>query len=198
MTHSTACNRLLPFQNSIIRKERIPFQLVGGYRGEPGNGYLDIREGTFVHEQPHHPYFLEGKESAITSQLLKVMQPDLMLTLNITRELVQLMGGAVGMTSTPGQGSTFWMELPFETPADEPSEPEPRLGGRVIVLGGRDQTARLAATVEDFGCEVRCVATVESGYMTKDLALLIGPDQPWLSTTGFLDKIDENLKKAMG
>jgi isocitrate dehydrogenase len=43
-----------------------------------------------------------------------------------------------------------------------------------------------------------CVATVENGYMTKDLALLIGPDQPWLSTTGFLDKIDENLRKAMG
>ena len=42
-----------------------------------------------------------------------------------------------------------------------------------------------------------CVATVESGFMTKDLALLIGPDQPWLSTTGFLDKIDENLKAAM-
>ncbi len=42
-----------------------------------------------------------------------------------------------------------------------------------------------------------CVATVESGYMTKDLALLIGPDQPWLSTSGFLDKIDENLREAM-
>ena len=42
-----------------------------------------------------------------------------------------------------------------------------------------------------------CVATVENGYMTKDLALLIGPDQPWLSTTGFLDKIDENLRMAM-
>lgn len=34
-----------------------------------------------------------------------------------------------------------------------------------------------------------CVDTVESGFMTKDLALLIGPDQPWLSTTGFHDKI---------
>ncbi len=43
-----------------------------------------------------------------------------------------------------------------------------------------------------------CIETVESGYMTKDLALLVGPDQKWLSTTGFLDKIDENLKKAMG
>jgi len=43
-----------------------------------------------------------------------------------------------------------------------------------------------------------CIETVESGYMTKDLSLLIGPDQPWLSTTGFLDKVDENLQKAMG
>lgn len=42
-----------------------------------------------------------------------------------------------------------------------------------------------------------CVDTVEAGYMTKDLALLVGPDQKWLSTTGFLDKIDEKLKKAM-
>ena len=42
-----------------------------------------------------------------------------------------------------------------------------------------------------------CVDTVEAGYMTKDLALLVGPDQKFLSTTGFLDKIDENLKKAM-
>jgi isocitrate dehydrogenase len=42
-----------------------------------------------------------------------------------------------------------------------------------------------------------CIDTVESGFMTKDLSLLIGPDQPWLSTTGFLDKVDENLQKAM-
>jgi isocitrate dehydrogenase len=45
--------------------------------------------------------------------------------------------------------------------------------------------------------EAVCIQTVESGFMTKDLALLIGADQPWLSTTGFLDKIDENLQKAM-
>jgi isocitrate dehydrogenase len=43
-----------------------------------------------------------------------------------------------------------------------------------------------------------CVDTVESGKMTKDLSLLVGPDQPWLSTMGFLDAIDENLDKAMG
>ena len=42
------------------------------------------------------------------------------------------------------------------------------------------------------------VDTVESGHMTKDLALLVGPDQGWLTTTGFLDKIDENLAKALG
>jgi len=52
--------------------------------------------------------------------------------------------------------------------------------------------ARFAATLEKV-----CVDTVEAGFMTKDLALLVGPDQHWLSTTGFLDKIDENLKKAM-
>ena len=43
-----------------------------------------------------------------------------------------------------------------------------------------------------------CVDTVESGHMSKDLALLVGPEQRWLSTTGFLDKVDGNLKKAMG
>ena len=34
-------------------------------------------------------------------------------------------------------------------------------------------------------------------FMTKDLALLVGPDQNWLSTTGFLDKVDQHLKTAM-
>jgi isocitrate dehydrogenase len=53
--------------------------------------------------------------------------------------------------------------------------------------------ARFAATLEKVS-----VDTVEAGAMTKDLALLVGDRQAWLSTTGFLDKIDENLKKAMG
>ncbi|ARQ02260.1 NADP-dependent isocitrate dehydrogenase [Pseudorhodoplanes sinuspersici] len=52
--------------------------------------------------------------------------------------------------------------------------------------------ATFAATLEKV-----CVDTVESGFMTKDLALLVGPEQKWLSTTGFLDTIDENLKRAM-
>jgi len=42
-----------------------------------------------------------------------------------------------------------------------------------------------------------CVDTVESGFMTKDLALLVGADQRWLSTTGFLDKVAENLTAAL-
>ena len=41
------------------------------------------------------------------------------------------------------------------------------------------------------------VDTIESGAMTKDLAVLVGPDQKWLSTQGFLDRIDQNLQRAM-
>jgi len=59
-------------------------------------------------------------------------------------------------------------------------------------LDGNEDLKNFADTLEKV-----CVATVEGGSMTKDLALLIGPDQPWLSTTGFLDKVDENLQKAM-
>ncbi len=59
-------------------------------------------------------------------------------------------------------------------------------------LDHNDELARFAVTLEKV-----CVDTVESGLMTKDLALLVGADQKWLSTTGFLDKIAENLRKAM-
>ena len=53
--------------------------------------------------------------------------------------------------------------------------------------------------VEQFAknLEKVCIETVESGYMTKDLALLVGSDQPWLTTTQFLNKIDEHFKKVM-
>jgi len=59
-------------------------------------------------------------------------------------------------------------------------------------LDNNEELRRFALTLEKV-----CIDTVESGFMTKDLALLVGDDQKWLSTTGFLDKIDENLKKAM-
>ncbi|MEQ8813802.1 MAG: NADP-dependent isocitrate dehydrogenase [Thalassobaculum sp.] len=55
------------------------------------------------------------------------------------------------------------------------------------------EVARFAQTLEKV-----CIDTVESGHMTKDLALLISPDQPWLTTQQFLGKLDENLQKAMG
>ena len=54
------------------------------------------------------------------------------------------------------------------------------------------ELARFATTLEKV-----CVSTVEDGFMTKDLALLVGHHQKWLSTTGFLDKIDENLRKSL-
>ncbi len=59
-------------------------------------------------------------------------------------------------------------------------------------LDGNAQLTRFAETLEKV-----VVETVESGFMTKDLALLVGPDQRWLTTEGFLEKIDENLNKAL-
>jgi isocitrate dehydrogenase len=53
--------------------------------------------------------------------------------------------------------------------------------------------------VSDFAetLEKVCIDTVESGSMTRDLAVLISPEQPWLTTQDFLAKLDDNLKKAM-
>jgi len=59
-------------------------------------------------------------------------------------------------------------------------------------LDGNVALDRFALTLEKV-----CVDTVEAGFMTKDLALLVGDKQGWLSTTGFLDKVDENLRRAM-
>ncbi|HEV2516195.1 MAG TPA: NADP-dependent isocitrate dehydrogenase [Devosia sp.] len=59
-------------------------------------------------------------------------------------------------------------------------------------LDNNAELAKFAETLEQV-----CIDTVEGGQMTKDLALLVGPDQKWLSTLGFLDAIDANLKKAM-
>ena len=60
-------------------------------------------------------------------------------------------------------------------------------------LDGNERLANFAHTLERI-----CVDTVESGFMTKDLAILVGPEQQWLTTEGFLDKVDENLRKALG
>ncbi len=58
-------------------------------------------------------------------------------------------------------------------------------------LDGNAALAKFAGTLETV-----TVATIEEGSMTKDLAVLVGPEQTWLSTEGFLDAIDKNLQKA--
>jgi isocitrate dehydrogenase len=59
-------------------------------------------------------------------------------------------------------------------------------------LDGNAELARFAKTLEKV-----CVSTVESGSMTKDLALLVGDSQGWLTTEGFIDKVAANLDKAL-
>ena len=59
-------------------------------------------------------------------------------------------------------------------------------------LDGNAALTRFAETLERV-----VVETVESGFMTKDLALLVGPDQKWLTTMGFLEKVDERLNAAL-
>ena len=59
-------------------------------------------------------------------------------------------------------------------------------------LDGNDELSQFAETLERV-----CVGTVEAGDMTKDLAILAGPEQKWLTTNQFLDKLDEGLQKAM-
>lgn len=59
-------------------------------------------------------------------------------------------------------------------------------------LDGNKLLSEFAETLEKV-----VVDTVEAGFMTKDLALLVGPDQSWLTTQGFLDKIEERLNKVL-
>lgn len=59
-------------------------------------------------------------------------------------------------------------------------------------LDGTPEVEHFAATLEHV-----IISTVESGRMTKDLAMLIGPDQPWLDTEGFMNALDEELAKAL-
>jgi isocitrate dehydrogenase len=67
---------------------------------------------------------------------------------------------------------------------------------RGLIYRGRfDETPDVVNFAENL--EKICIETVECGYMTKDLALLIGPDQKWMNTQEFLDKIDANMKASM-
>jgi isocitrate dehydrogenase len=60
-------------------------------------------------------------------------------------------------------------------------------------LDGNQELGKFAANLEQV-----TVATIENGFMTKDLAVLVGPEQKWLSTEGFLDKVESGLKTALG
>ncbi len=60
-------------------------------------------------------------------------------------------------------------------------------------LDGTPEVVGFAETLEQV-----CVETVESGTMTKDLALLVGPDQPWATTEDFLAALDTNLAATIG
>ncbi len=60
-------------------------------------------------------------------------------------------------------------------------------------LDGNDKLKAFAETLEKV-----TVATIEEGKMTKDLAVLVGPEQTWLTTEGFIEAVDKNLEKAVG
>ncbi len=59
-------------------------------------------------------------------------------------------------------------------------------------LDGNAELAKFSTTLER-----TVIDTVEAGFMTKDLSLLIGPDQPWLTTEGFIEKVASNFQEAM-
>ena len=66
----------------------------------------------------------------------------------------------------------------------------------LMYRGRMDETPEVVKFADTL--EKVCIDAVESGSMTKDLAILVGPDQQWLTTNQFLDTLDEGLQKAMG
>jgi len=65
--------------------------------------------------------------------------------------------------------------------------------GYRIRFDNTPEVVRFAETLEKV-----CIDTVQAGDMTRDLAILIRADHPWLTTNQFLDKLDANLQRAMG
>jgi two-component system sensor histidine kinase RpfC len=80
----------------------------------------------------------------------------------IAKQLVELMGGRIGLRSEPGVGSVFWCDIPFQArPADETGAEEKRLQGRIAILARGDLRPRLVEMVADWGLEVLPMASAE-------------------------------------
>jgi two-component system sensor histidine kinase RpfC len=81
----------------------------------------------------------------------------------IARELVQLMGGEMGLRSAPGQGSTFWLELPLR-PAATAASPALLRGLRVLLLGRPGAAEDVAAQAMEWGLQVMHAENLTGGY----------------------------------
>jgi isocitrate dehydrogenase len=86
-------------------------------------------------------------------------------------------------------------KIKVEKPVVELDRDEMTRHGGLEHRGNLDQTPAVVDFAETL--ERVCIETVESGRMTKDLALLVGPDQEWLTTEDFLAAVDENLRRRM-
>ena len=107
------------------------------------------------------------------------------LGLSICKRLVELMGGEIGLTSAEGQGSMFWVRLPFGPVAAQPIHREgPAAGAHIVLIGGTDDNREaFAAYTRHWGIETRAMKTLpetlgylgESTHDTPDLLLLTQP-----------------------
>ena len=93
-----------------------------------------------------------------------------------------------GPTGSPYGGQGYGPQGPFGMGGSGPANPARR---DEIGVTNAD-LARFATMLEK-----ATIDTIEAGRMTKDLALLVGPDQPWLSTLAFIDAVDATLQKQM-
>ena len=101
-------------------------------------------------------------------------------------------GGLMDVRLHPDFENNNWVYLSYSKGKKEGDEEVMTTAINRAKLDGNEALMTFATTLERV-----IVETVESGSMTKDLALLVGPDQGWLTTMGFLEKIDENLNKAL-